>query len=138
MEFLKRFWARVRIGDDCWEWNGPPGSHGYGQAMREDKSITTAPRMAFELWWGEPPKGFVCHHCNNKMCVRPSHLYDGSHQENMDDVARGKYHPRRMLTSEQARAIRESEKPTRAVAREYGISQRAAQMIRRRITYRYD
>ncbi len=138
LRYLSRFWRRVALGDDCWEWTGPPGSHGYGQSMREDKSITTAPRMAFELSRGHAPEHFVCHTCNNKMCVRPSHLYDGTHRQNMDDIARGKYHPKRKLTSEQAACIKASGGTQRALAAKHGVTQQAIWAIKKGLTYRYD
>lgn len=38
---------------------------------------------------GEIPSGLeVCHRCNNKPCVRPSHLYAATHRTNMIDAMR--------------------------------------------------
>lgn len=28
----------------------------------------------------------ICHHCDNKPCVSPKHLYLGTHQDNANDV----------------------------------------------------
>lgn len=78
----------------------------------------------------------VLHRCNNKACVNPEHLKLGSHKDNMQDVADGQYHPRRKLTQEQAREIRESKDPTRTLARQYNVSQKAVQNLRRGLTYR--
>lgn len=47
--------------------------------------------MAYELFIGEIPQGkLVLHKCGTKKCVNPSHLYAGSHHDNMQDAIRMK------------------------------------------------
>ena len=45
-------------------------------------------RVACEIEHGPAPEGKRCalHLCDNKCCVRPDHLYWGSHSENMRDA----------------------------------------------------
>lgn len=43
--------------------------------------------VMWELEHGERvPKGmYICHHCDNPQCVRPSHLFVGTPKQNMED-----------------------------------------------------
>lgn len=67
----------------CWEWTG--GKHGlYGRYGDE-----FAHRLSYRVFVNAIPKGlFICHKCDNPLCVNPQHLYVGTHQDNMDDRMR--------------------------------------------------
>lgn len=88
-----RFWAKVKKGSGCWEWQAAVARYGYGKFLwRKSAGVAeflTAHRAAWRLEHGEIPLGmFVCHHCDNPPCVRPEHLFLGTRTDNTNDMVR--------------------------------------------------
>jgi len=133
-----RLWSKVRIGDGCWEWAAHVTPYGYGQVRQNGKPVH-AHRAAFTLTHGLPKQN-VLHRCNNKLCVRPSHLYDGSHQENSDDFARAGGHPQRKLTFEQAEWVRANASGTTRtqMAEMFGVTRKTIIWILQNKTYKHE
>ena len=87
----KRFWEKVQRSDGCWIWTAHVGFDGYGR-IGVGRSCRKAPRVCWQICFGEIPVGvYVLHTCDNKLCVRPDHLYLGNNSDNMKDrSARGR------------------------------------------------
>jgi hypothetical protein len=111
-----RFDRKVTIGPDCWEWIGAKTSSGYGH-LSVDGATIKAHRYAWEREHGPIPDGLlVCHTCDNRLCVRLSHLFLGSAHDNTGDMRakgrdsfstnKGELHGRAKLTDDQVREIR--------------------------------
>ncbi len=91
---IQRFWSKVEMipFHSCWEWTGDMNkAHGknYGRF-----NMKKAHRISYELTYGKIPDGlFVLHKCDNPPCVRPEHLFLGTHLDNMrDKVLKGRDH----------------------------------------------
>ena len=75
----------------CWNWLGKSFSgRDKRPIIRKDSRLHNlygtryVHQIAYIATYGEP-NHCVCHTCNNVNCINPNHLYDGSHQDNMDD-----------------------------------------------------
>lgn len=74
------------IPGGCHEWMGAVGTDGYGH-FRVDGKVMLAHRVAFMVEHGYEPEGFVIHSCDNKTCVNPAHLREGTDFDNKIDRA---------------------------------------------------
>lgn len=83
---INHFMNKVEKTDSCWFWKGSMNPiTGYGQCGFNGKNRTSH-RVSWMLHIGEIPKDkILCHKCDNKLCVNPSHMYIGTHATNMLD-----------------------------------------------------
>jgi hypothetical protein len=145
-----RFWSKVdRSGGDdaCWDWLAGR-SRGYGTFYSHIKGMRRAPGIGVRLgisahrfsWFlahGPIPDGMhVLHHCDNRLCQNPRHLFLGTNQDNIDDmVSKGRHLPSRPrgTANPNSRFTEDDVRTIRAVyvgrlgqitelAREYGVT----------------
>jgi len=153
-KFLLSFWGRVEFcRSGCWEWKGcVTKSTGYGQVGkrlggRGGKYLNfIVHRVAFFIAFGiDPAELLVCHRCDNKICVNPSHLFLGTHKDNSEDSAAKnrmpfcENNPNSKLTNDQVRAVRiqygKGDITQKELACKYGMSQPAISRIVRGVAY---
>ncbi len=93
----ERFWSKVNkdgsipshcpeLGN-CWIWEKASHVWGYGEISVQSSRPEGAHRVIWVLVHGPIPEGMhVLHRCDNPPCVRPDHLFLGTHKENMRDM----------------------------------------------------
>ncbi len=135
-----RFWRYVQRTRTCWEWTGALNGRGYGQiADTASGKPMKAHRVAWEIHFGRIPDGlYVCHHCDNRRCVRPDHLFLGTHAENMADAAAKGRSARGIFTLDEVRSIRalaSSGETIASIAHRQGVNYSTIRRIVRGLTY---
>lgn len=174
---LSRFWAKVNkdgpLPDQsnphyaglgpCWVWTASTFPSGYGQFRIWGGSIH-ASRAAFLLERGPAFEKLVCHHCDNRPCVNPAHLFLGTHGDNARDMnskgrrndacgdrAFARLHPERLargedqglskLTEREVQLIREiyagGGVTHRGLAAEFGVAKTSISRVLYRLTWRH-
>lgn len=74
---------------NCWIWVGVINRGGYG-FLNHNKKVIRSHRASFEIHKNRKVKDgmCVCHRCDVRKCVRPSHLFEDSQKENIRDAVK--------------------------------------------------
>ena len=141
-----RFWDKVKIGKGCWSWTACTNAKGYGRIYSGGKT-RLAHRALWELYNGPIPKDMcVCHTCDNPRCMRLSHLFLGTNDDNVADrdaknrQAKGEANGRAKLTERQVieiRMLRRVGVVLRTIAKIYGVSYNLIGCIGRREKWKH-
>jgi hypothetical protein len=84
----ERFWSKVatKSTDECWLWTACLDDKGYGM-FKLNGRMQKAHRVSWIFEHGDTGGLGVLHRCDNPICVNPSHLFLGTHSDNMKDCA---------------------------------------------------
>ena len=139
----ERFWSKVdkdgptmsHMDSNCWVWTAGKSGNGYGY-IRVNGKLMGAHSAGWLLQTGEEPT-FLRHRCDNRLCVRASHLIDGEYAEqhrlNMQDMVdrgrcsrpKGEKNGRARLTESLVKEIRRryaDGELQRTLAMDYGVT----------------
>lgn len=112
-----------------WQLNKSP--KGYGHIKVEGYNCG-AHRISYMAAYGFlPRKILVCHHCDRRACIEPTHLFAGTQKMNLDDMrrknrqryAQAEKAPNAKLTEEAVNYIRSSTEFQHVLAKRFGVSQ---------------
>ncbi len=149
IEPIEARFERLTLLDEttgCLNWTGSTTRHlkhptrgGYPRTNILTDGTSVAVYMHRWIWErhnGPIPDGlFVCHRCDNRRCVNVEHLFLGTPEDNMRDMAvKGRSAKRRLTNADVSAMLAEyvPGSPThggRALAAKYGLSYRYARNV---------
>lgn len=144
-----RFWPHVNrygpvhpvLKTRCWLWMGYRNADGYGKL-----GSRVAHRVAWFIATGKWPEPCALHGCDNRPCVRFSHLHEGTKGDNnRERTAKGRQaqgetvHSARLTKADvlSIRAILNCGASITALAKEYGMSKSAIHDIKTRRKWKH-
>ena len=134
-EVQKRLLDRVEYVGDCWL--STRGGVGEYTTICLSRTFYLTHRVAYWVYHEDPQDGVVCHKCDNPKCINPDHLFLGTQEDNMNDMAnkgracRGENQHMSKLTEEQVRCIKYHESGFQSeIAERYGVGQATISGIR--------
>lgn len=130
LTIAERFWSKVKYSEGCWIWLTYTDKDGYGnfriripEKFFPKQTTIGAHIVSFILTFNRLPKDCVLHRCDNPSCVKPSHLFEGTKKDNMQDCIsknrlnprKGENHPKTILTMVKVLYIRKELKKDKSM-----------------------
>ena len=120
---------KIDAATGCWNCTShQPGSAGYPLAKMNGFQTTLHRHLYMQQTGRQLPSDiFVIHSCDNKMCINPAHLREGTAADNNQDAAdkgrkiHGEAHHMAKLTAPAARAIFHSNERITTLAHRHGV-----------------
>lgn len=107
----------------CWEWARSRDGKGYGICPGSYGHLF-AHRYYYAKYNDDFRKDlFVCHKCDNPICVNPEHLVQGTHKENILDMTRKRRFNSKLTDADitHIRTLRKDGWLQAAIAKEVGV-----------------
>ena len=77
------------VSTPCWLWGGSVSGSGYGRFWNGTRTIQAHWFLKVDF---VPIGKEACHHCDNKLCVNPEHIFISDRCGNMQDMVRKNRH----------------------------------------------
>lgn len=137
LEFLSKKYIHYIINGECWECiSHKPNNSGYPVTH-----TGLIHRKVYAFLNGKiPPNKLVCHSCDNRICINPSHLWLGTHEDNQNDkISKGRQsrlfgenNGRSKLKEHQVLNIIKDNRNIKDIAKEHGVSFQLISRIKRK------
>jgi hypothetical protein len=137
IEAIDRFNKKYIIDPEsqCWLWTASKNNSGYG-GFRVGSKIFRAHRFSYEYFNGPLNSNLeICHNCDNKGCVNPTHLRQDTKSSNTIDKIYKKNHCNQVLSVEEVIEIKKAQKnyyrgQVKDLAHFYKVSDRTISYIK--------
>lgn len=100
----KRLLLGVKQEGTCLVWTKATDEYGYGIIYVRRQRLLVH-RLSWRLFKGKWPEKLVCHKCDNPPCILGAHLFQGTHKENSQDMARKGRNPGFSVAARNARRL---------------------------------
>lgn len=127
----------------CWIWKKTTRKDGYGITWYNG-TTDYIHRVSYKIFKGDFDSNFVVRHtCDNPSCVNPNHLLLGSDQDNSTDMVnrnrsiKGSQVHNAKLTEELIPIIRSSNKSSRKLGVEFGVSKSIILAVKNNRTWKH-
>ena len=126
----------------CWELNSGIRNNGYSR-INIGKNSLYGHRLFFEYFNGKIKAGnFICHKCDNRKCVNPKHLFQGTQRDNIQDAVKKKRIAvgsklSKKLNEKDVIEIRSSGESNEYLASMFGVCRYTISLIKRRKTWKH-
>ena len=111
-----------KMPSGCWEYRGTIEKRGYG-VLEVDRRQWRAHRYMYVQTHGPVSDDlYICHKCDNRLCVNPDHLWLGSLRDNAIDMARKRRAGGQKIGPDTAAIIKADTRSYSLISEQFGIS----------------